>query len=74
MPAMEIDLSIVIPVFNEQDNVGLLHEQLCGALEPLGRSYEILLINDGSHDGTEAKLLCLGRDGLSTVQRRSDRP
>jgi glycosyltransferase involved in cell wall biosynthesis len=56
MPTTEIDLSIVIPVFNEEDNVGLLHEQLCGALEPLGRSYEILLINDGSHDGTEAKL------------------
>jgi hypothetical protein len=38
---MATDLSIVIPLFNEEGNVELLYEQLCNALDPLGRTYEI---------------------------------
>lgn len=65
---MATDLSIVIPLFNEEGNVELLYEQLCNALDPLGRTYEILLINDGSRDGTEAKLAELaGKDAKVRV-------
>jgi len=59
MSVSAVNLSIVIPVFNEEENVDLLHEQLSKALKLLDRSYEILLINDGSQDGTEAKLTAL---------------
>jgi len=51
-----LDLSIVVPVYNEQDNVLLLIEELHSALEPLGRSYELVLIDDGSRDDSYAIL------------------
>jgi len=50
-------LSIVIPVFNEAANVAELHQQLTASLEPLGRPYEILIVDDGSTDGTLPRLV-----------------
>ena len=52
-------LSILIPAYNEQDNIEPLHEQLTGVLEPLPEPYEIIFINDGSSDGTEDRLNAL---------------
>ena len=51
-----MDLSIVVPLFNERDNIAPLHEALPRALAPLQRSYEILLIDDGSIDGSDETL------------------
>jgi glycosyltransferase involved in cell wall biosynthesis len=45
-----VELSIVIPLFNEEECVELLYTQLKGALEPLGQSYEIIIVDDGSTD------------------------
>lgn len=45
-------LSVVIPVYNEEENVKLLHERLKGALDSLNNGYEILFIDDGSTDRT----------------------
>ena len=57
MPAESaVDLSILIPVFNEVENVGLLHSELDSTLGPLGLRYEIIFVDDGSSDGTPAKL------------------
>jgi glycosyltransferase involved in cell wall biosynthesis len=47
---MRPDLSIVIPIRNEALNLPALHEQLTAALSGMGRSYEILVIDDGSTD------------------------
>lgn len=47
-----IELSVVVPLHNEVGNVTPLVEQICTALGPLQRPYEILLVNDGSTDGT----------------------
>jgi glycosyltransferase involved in cell wall biosynthesis len=52
-------LSVVVPIYNERDNVGPLHDALTHALQQLGRSYEIVLVDDGSRDGT--------RDVLRTI-------
>lgn len=52
-------LSIVIPVYNEQDNVSPLYERLNAALHDIGIEYEVILINDGSTDSTEANLRTL---------------
>ncbi|PWB80553.1 MAG: glycosyltransferase [Candidatus Methylomirabilota bacterium] len=49
-------LSIVIPFYNEEDNVRPLHNQLVEALSDLGRSYEVVAVNDGSTDRTLAAL------------------
>jgi glycosyltransferase involved in cell wall biosynthesis len=45
-------LSVVIPVYNEEENIRLLHEKLKKALDPLDKEYEILFVDDGSTDGT----------------------
>jgi glycosyltransferase involved in cell wall biosynthesis len=63
-------LSVVIPVFNEADNVLELHRELTASLEPMGRPYEILLVDDGSVDGTLQRLLEIeGRDRRVRVLR-----
>lgn len=51
-------LSVVIPVHNEEQNVGPLHGEIQRVLDALGRSYEIIFVNDGSEDET---LACLRR-------------
>jgi glycosyltransferase involved in cell wall biosynthesis len=50
------DLSIVVPLFNEQESLPLLLERLLAELRPLGRSFELVLVDDGSSDGTAAAL------------------
>jgi len=47
-----MDLSIVIPLYNEEENVEPLHEQLKAALEGIDREYEIIIVDDGSTDGS----------------------
>ncbi len=56
-----LELSVVVPVFNEAGNIGKLHEELSRELDALGRSYEIILVDDGSTDGSELLLdsLCV---------------
>src|SRR4051812_48366770 len=49
-----MDLSVVIPIKDEKDNLNRLHESLTAALAPLPISYEILLVDDGSTDGSPA--------------------
>ena len=45
-----MDLSIVIPIKDEKDNLAALHERVTSAVAPLGLSYEIVLVDDGSID------------------------
>jgi glycosyltransferase involved in cell wall biosynthesis len=45
-------LSVVIPVYNEEENVHLLYEKLREALDPMKQEYEILFVDDGSTDRT----------------------
>ena len=52
-------LSIVIPVYNEQDNVFALHERVSAAMLPVGSDYEVIVVNDGSTDLTEVNLKAL---------------
>jgi glycosyltransferase involved in cell wall biosynthesis len=51
-----MDLSVVIPIKDERDNLKPLHERLRAALPPLGRTYEIIFVDDGSIDGSFAEL------------------
>jgi glycosyltransferase involved in cell wall biosynthesis len=50
------DLSVVVPLFNEQESLPLLVERLLAAIRPLGRCFELVLVDDGSSDGTAAVL------------------
>ncbi|HEY7163913.1 MAG TPA: glycosyltransferase family 2 protein [Candidatus Binatia bacterium] len=46
------ELSIVIPVYNEEENVEPLLDEIKAALEPTGKDYEIVVVDDGSQDRT----------------------
>ncbi|MCA8951275.1 MAG: glycosyltransferase family 2 protein [Planctomycetes bacterium] len=46
------EISVVVPIFNERDNVMPLYEALTFALGAMRRPYEIVLVDDGSRDGT----------------------
>src|SRR5499427_415090 len=48
----EPDVSVFLPVFNEEPNLRPLHEKLIGALGQLGRTAEIIYVDDGSSDGS----------------------
>ncbi|MBI5094432.1 MAG: glycosyltransferase family 2 protein [Candidatus Hydrogenedentes bacterium] len=47
-----VQLSVVIPVFNEEGNLRILHERLTKALGAFGWSYELVFVDDGSTDGS----------------------
>jgi glycosyltransferase involved in cell wall biosynthesis len=51
-----MELSIVIPLFNERGNLGPLHEELKTVLAGMGVSHEILFVDDGSIDGSADEL------------------
>ena len=45
-----VDLSVVIPVYDEEENLPHLWPELRAVLEPLGLAFEVLFVDDGSHD------------------------
>ncbi|MBN1389680.1 MAG: glycosyltransferase family 2 protein [Candidatus Thermoplasmatota archaeon] len=51
------EVSIVIPVYNEEDNIKALHLRVSKEISRLTSRYEVLYIDDGSRDGTLKKLL-----------------
>ena len=55
------ELSVVIPLFNEHDNVPLLVDQVMAVLRPMGRRFELVLVDDGSTDGTDGILEQMAR-------------
>ncbi|HEX6850570.1 MAG TPA: glycosyltransferase family 2 protein [Candidatus Polarisedimenticolaceae bacterium] len=56
------DVSVVIPVYDERENLGPLVEEIVGVLRPLGRPFEIVLVNDGSRDGSAERIVELVRE------------
>jgi glycosyltransferase involved in cell wall biosynthesis len=50
--AGKVDVTIVIPLFNEEENVPLLYTRLCSTLDTLERTAEVILVDDGSTDNT----------------------
>jgi glycosyltransferase involved in cell wall biosynthesis len=52
-----MDLSIVVPLFNEQESIMPLYQGLTAVLRGLNKSFEIIFINDGSTDDSYG-ILC----------------
>ncbi|MEK7883243.1 glycosyltransferase family 2 protein [Methyloversatilis sp. NSM2] len=50
------EVSVVVPVFNEFDNLGDLVDRIHAALAPTGRRFELIVVDDGSRDGSGALL------------------
>jgi glycosyltransferase involved in cell wall biosynthesis len=49
-------ISVIVPIYNEQESVASLCEGLFGVLDDIGRRFEVICINDGSTDGSIAAL------------------
>jgi glycosyltransferase involved in cell wall biosynthesis len=49
---MAPELSVVVPLYNEEESLRPLYEAISNAVTPLGVSYEIVFVDDGSRDGT----------------------
>lgn len=54
-----VEISVVIPVYNEAENVKLLAERILSVMSGLGRTFEIIFVDDGSRDGTPQELQTL---------------
>jgi dolichol-phosphate mannosyltransferase len=68
--SLPCDVSLVIPVHNEEENLPILAAEIAAALAGLGRSYEVLWIDDGSTDGSlEALGRIAARDPRARVLR-----
>ncbi|OGU14680.1 MAG: glycosyl transferase [Geobacteraceae bacterium GWC2_53_11] len=65
-----MDISIVVPVYNEQENVEAVYSAISTALSAMGCSYEIVMVDDGSSDGSYNVLTRLAsRDAALKVIR-----
>ena len=56
VPGEEAFLSIIVPVFNEEENVPLLHANLSRILEKQPFTYEVIYVDDGSSDNSFQQL------------------
>jgi dolichol-phosphate mannosyltransferase len=52
----EIDISVVVPVYNEEENLPVLIPQMAEVLNPLGKTYEMIFVDDGSTDNSRRVL------------------
>lgn len=55
-PQSDIEFSVLITCYYEENSIDEFYRRLSATLENLNRSYEIIFVNDGSHDGTWEKL------------------
>jgi len=66
------DLSVIVPFYNEEDNIVRMHAAIVAALEPLGIQFEMVFVNDGSRDRTLERAIELAQQDarLRVVQFR----
>ena len=63
-----MDLSLVIPCFNEAENIALFYDMVEKSFIDKGFSYELVFVNDGSRDDTLLNLKSLVKDSKSNIQ------
>ncbi|MGH8249925.1 MAG: glycosyltransferase [Steroidobacteraceae bacterium] len=55
------ELSVIVPFYNEEENIGRMHAAIVGAVQPLGISFEMVFVDDGSRDRTLERAIDLAR-------------
>jgi cellulose synthase/poly-beta-1,6-N-acetylglucosamine synthase-like glycosyltransferase len=75
------DLSVIVPLYNEEDCIQPLYDAITSAIDPLDINYEMIFVDDGSKDGTFRKSKMLAENTAegdkfrkSTVKPREWRP
>jgi dolichol-phosphate mannosyltransferase len=61
------EISIVVPVYNERENLVLLDQEITKSIKPLNKSYEVILVDDGSMDGSSELIRTL-QEKNSTIR------
>lgn len=64
IPKLSCEISVIAPVFNEVDNIDILYAELTQVLSTIGRTYEIIFVDDGSTDGSF--------EALNTIKAKDD--
>jgi len=67
-------LSVVVPIFNEEENITPLYRELKNVLEGMRANYEVIFVDDGSDDGSNAVLQRLAKNdkGIKVIQFRKN--
>jgi glycosyltransferase involved in cell wall biosynthesis/Tfp pilus assembly protein PilF len=60
--SLDLDLSIIIPIYNEEENIPILYRQIIETVEEINQTYEIIFVNDGSTDKSFEVLTKLAMD------------
>ena len=58
---MKIDISVLLPIHNELENLSPLVDEINAALKPTGKSYEIIMVDDASRDGSRDEIKRLAK-------------
>ena len=64
---MAIDISVIVPIFNEEESIPAMRERIVSALEPLNRVFEVIFVDDGSTDSSFEILSSLAEDDKRIV-------
>src|SRR3989304_4962639 len=65
-------LSVVIPVYNEEKNISIVHERVTEVLKSYGKKYEIIFVDDGSTDGTFGNLMRINDPNMKIIKFRKN--
>ena len=71
MQDQEVLVSVVVPARNEEKAIGGVLDEVTEVMEPLGVAYELIVVDDGSTDGTGA--VCEGRPGMTIISHHTNR-
>ena len=58
-------ISVVIPIYNEEETIDELHRRVTAVLEGLDESWQVVYVNDGSRDSSRAMLSRSGQAAIS---------
>lgn len=62
------DLSVVLPVYYEEDNIQLVHDELIDVLDGMDLRYEVIYVDDGSRDASPQKITALAEQAPDTIR------
>ncbi|MEM7523544.1 MAG: glycosyltransferase family 2 protein, partial [Pseudomonadota bacterium] len=67
---MSIEISVIAPIYNEEDSIPVLHQRIVEELEPLGVPFEIVLVDDCSSDASFERLQAIAAEDPRLVVLR----